>query len=137
MVMIRPFRALRYNPKLTGDLAAVVAPPYDVISPAQRDALYARSEWNVVRLILNRSPDPYAAAAAVLAQWRQAEVLVCDARPALYFHVEEFAIPGRGEVRREGVIGAVRLEPFASGRIRPHERTFSRAKEDRMRTLRA
>lgn len=137
MVMLRSFRPLRYNPAVIGDLAPVVAPPYDVISVEQRDALHARSPYNVVHLILNRAADPYATAARLLREWRQSGVLRRDARPALCFYVEDFALPN-GEAReREGIIGTVRLEPFTSRQIRPHERTFARAKEDRMRLLRA
>jgi uncharacterized protein (DUF1015 family) len=33
---IRPFRALRYVPETVGDLSAVVAPPYDVLTPDDR-----------------------------------------------------------------------------------------------------
>ena len=33
---IRPFRGLRYEPDAVGDLARVVSPPYDVISPPER-----------------------------------------------------------------------------------------------------
>jgi uncharacterized protein (DUF1015 family) len=137
MAVIRPFRALRYNPAVVGDLSAVVAPPYDVISAARRAALYDRSEYNAVRLILNRAADPYAAAAEVLRAWRRDGVLQRDVQSSLCYHVENFVHPDGTAHRREGVIGAVRLEPFASGRIRPHERTFARHKEDRMRILRA
>jgi uncharacterized protein (DUF1015 family) len=137
MAVLRPFRALRYNPAVVGELSAVVAPPYDVISPARRDALYDRSEHNAVRLILNRAADPYADAARLLNIWRRDGVLRRDARPSLCYHVEEFVLPNGAARRREGVIGAVRLEPFRTGRIRPHERTFSRHKEDRMRLLQA
>ena len=38
MADVRPFPALRYNPALEPDLGAVVAPPYDVISPAEQEA---------------------------------------------------------------------------------------------------
>lgn len=137
MAVIRPFRALRYNLAVVPDLSAVVAPPYDVISAARRDALYDHSEYNAVRLILNRAPDPYAAAAEALQTWRRDGVLRRDPQPSLCYHVEDFVHPDGTAHRREGVIGAVRLEPFASGRIRPHERTFARHKEDRMRILRA
>ena len=137
MAVLRPFRALRYNPAVVGDLSSVIAPPYDVISPARRDALYERSVYNAVRLILNRDADPYAAAAQMLAAWRRDGVLMRDAQPSLCYHVEEFRAPNGTAHRREGVIGAVRLEPFATGRIRPHERTFASHKEDRMRILRA
>lgn len=137
MANLRPFRPLRYNPAVVGALSAVVAPPYDVISPARRDALYERSTFNAVRLILNRAPDPYAAAAETLQAWRRDGVLRRDVQPSLCYHVEDFVHPDGSARRREGVIGAVRLEPFSTGRIRPHERTFARHKEDRMRILRA
>ena len=137
MAVLRPFRALRYNPAVVGDLSTVVAPPYDVISAARRDALYDHSQYNAVRLILNRAPDPYSAAAETLQAWRRDGVLQRDPQPSLCYHVEDFVHPDGSAHQREGVIGAVRLEPFASGRIRPHERTFARHKEDRMRILRA
>jgi uncharacterized protein (DUF1015 family) len=38
---------------------------------------------------------------------------------------------------RSGIIARVRLEPFSSGRILPHEQTFPKAKEDRLRLLTA
>src|SRR3990167_2586194 len=52
MVAIHPFRALRYNLDVVGDLSRVIAPPYDVIGPQEQDALYAASPYNIVRLIL-------------------------------------------------------------------------------------
>jgi len=137
MVMLRPFRPLRYDAAVVGDLASVVAPPYDVISAAHREALHQRSERNVIRLILNRAPDPYGTAAQLLREWRRDGVLVRDSAAALCFYVEDFALPGGAARQRQGIIGVVRLEPFASGQIRPHERTLARPKEDRMRLLRA
>lgn len=137
MVMLRPFRPLRYNPRVIGDLAPVVAPPYDVISAQQRDALHHRSRHNVVHLILNRAGDPYGTAARLLHEWRNEGVLTRDSQPALCFYVEDFLLPDGQPRQREGIIGTVRLEPFASRQIRPHERTFARVKEDRMRLLRA
>jgi len=62
----RPFSGLRYDAGVVGDPAAVTAPPYDVIDPAQRDRLYAQSPYNVVRIDLSRDPDPYGSAAATL-----------------------------------------------------------------------
>ena len=41
---ILPFRALRYNLDKIHDLAQVIAPPYDVISPAQQQQLYQKNE---------------------------------------------------------------------------------------------
>jgi len=137
VAILRPFRPLRYNPAVVTDLAAVVAPPYDVISPAQRDALYDRDPHNVVRLILNRSEDPYTDAAATLDTWRREQVLTQDAEPAIGYHVEHFSLPDGGRRTRTGILAAVRLEDLDSGVIRPHERTFARAKEDRLRLITA
>jgi uncharacterized protein (DUF1015 family) len=137
MVMLRPFRPLRYDPAAIGDLSTVVAPPYDVISDAHRDALHERSPYNVVRLILNRAADRYAAAGELVEDWRRTGVLIRDPEPALGFYVEDFKLPDGTPRQREGIIGVVRLEAFDKGQIRPHERTFARAKEDRLRVLRA
>lgn len=137
MPVIRPFRALRYNPAVVGDLSAVVAPPYDVISKAQQNALHERSPYNVVHLILNRAADRYGMAAQLLNAWRRDGLLIREPRPALGYYVENFALRDGGARERQGIIGAVRLEPFRTGRIRPHERTFALAKEDRLRILRA
>ena len=49
---IRPFRALRFDPEVVGDLGPVVAPPYDVIGPDLERSLLARSPHNAVRLDL-------------------------------------------------------------------------------------
>ena len=40
--LVKPFRALRYDTATAGPLDDLVAPPYDVISPASR-ALVART----------------------------------------------------------------------------------------------
>jgi uncharacterized protein (DUF1015 family) len=137
MIRIRPFRALHYDAAAVGDLAAVIAPPYDVIDDRQLDHLYERSPYNAVRLILNRSPDRYAAAAAELGEWRARGVLARDERPCLYYYVQDFALPGGVRRQRAGLMAAVHLESFAGGNIRPHERTFARAKEDRLKLLAA
>ena len=135
MIRIRPFRALHYDAAAVGDLAAVIAPPYDVIDDRQLERLYGRSPYNAVRLILNRSPDRYAASAAELIEWRARGVLTRDAQPCLYYYVQDFALPDGGRRQRAGLMAAVRLERFADGNIRPHERTFARAKEDRLKLL--
>ena len=54
MVVIMPFRGISYNPQKINDFNKVVAPPYDVISQQEQDALYQRHPQNVVRLILNK-----------------------------------------------------------------------------------
>ena len=80
MTTIRAFRALRYDPKRV-DLSRVLAPPYDVIAPEERHALYDRDPYNAVRLELTRNvadeaTTDYTAVRETLATWREAGVLV-------------------------------------------------------------
>jgi uncharacterized protein (DUF1015 family) len=136
LAILQPFRGLRYDPATVGDLAAVVAPPYDVIDAVQQAALHERSPYNAVRLILSRDADPYGAAAATLAAWRRTGVLAPDPLPALYLYEQRFALAG-GERERIGIMGALRLESLQSGRVRAHERTLEKAKNDRLALVRA
>ena len=79
MAEVQPLRALHYDLDVVGSLDAVAAPPYDVIDPAQRARLAARSPYNVVRVDLPEGePDPYANAAQLLERWQQEGAL--DAR---------------------------------------------------------
>ena len=139
MADLASFRGLRYRLDGSNDISSVIAPPYDVISPAQQDALYDRSPNNVIRLEYRREPAPerYALAARDLSSWRrEAGVLVVESAPALYRYEQRFTHDGK-EYRRTAVIGRVRLEPFERGVIRPHEYTMARPKEDRLALLRA
>ena len=52
MAEIKPFRGVRYNPEQIGDLGAVIAPPYDVVSPEMRARLASAHPANVIRLEL-------------------------------------------------------------------------------------
>jgi uncharacterized protein (DUF1015 family) len=86
---LRPFRALRYEPSRVRDLAAVVAPPYDVIDPEMRARLVARDPANVVRLDLpveelgDGPDDRYRRAARTLAAWRSDGTLRKDPQPSI------------------------------------------------------
>lgn len=137
MAVISPFRAVRYDAQRVGALRDVIAPPYDVISPTEQAALYARSPWNVVRLILARETPRAEASAKALTQWVEQHVLARDAQPALYLYRQTFTLRDGREFTREGVLCQLQLETFASGRVRPHERTFPGPKADRLALLRA
>lgn len=144
MATFRPFAGLRYDPAVVGDPAVVAAPPYDVIDPAQRDRLYAQSPYNVVRIDLCRDADPYASAARTLSAWRAEGAVAPDPQPSLYLYAQRFPVPEEssraphGSMReRVGIIGALRIESFESGKVRPHERTLQKAKDDRYALLQA
>ena len=142
---LRPFRALRYESSRVRDLAAVVAPPYDVIDPEMRARLVARDPANVVRLDmpveeLGDGPDDrYRRAARTLAAWRSDGTLRKDPQPSIYVYEQRYLIPGTERERTQrGYFARLRLEPYGpdSG-VLPHERTLSGPKEDRYKLLRA
>lgn len=137
MATIRPFRGVRYNPAIVGDLQHVVSPPYDVISPEQQTLLHLRSPYNAVHLDLNRDPERYIAAAQMLSTWLEHHVLLQEEEPALYVYAQEFSLKDGVRRRRVGLLAALKLEEFSSGKIRPHERTFEYAKADRLALLKA
>lgn len=141
MADIAPLTPLRYDPeKLQNGLAGVVAPPYDVIGPEEREALAARDPHNVVRLILpeGEGDAKYQNAAALLTRFREEKVLVRDDQPAFYRYDQTFVAPGtQKRFRRSGFLGLVRLVPFSERIVLPHERTLSGPKEDRLKLFRA
>ena len=123
-----------------GALATRLAPPYDVITPRQRETLVARDPHNIVAVDLPLaagSGDPYAESARLLAEWRAGGVLVRDAGPSAYVLRTSGRFPDGTSSERTGVFLAVAAEPFSQGRVRPHERTHAAAKEDRRRLMHA
>ena len=133
MPRIRPFSALRYDPNLAGPLDALVAPPYDVISDAQRADYLARSPYNVVRLTLPDSPD---AAATDLAAWRAGGVLR-EEPPRYWWVAQDYTGPDGVARTREGLGASVPVTPYEDGEVLPHERTHAGPKEGRLQLLRA
>jgi uncharacterized protein (DUF1015 family) len=139
MPVLAAFAALRYDSAVVGDLAKVVAPPYDVISPAEQDALYRAHPQNVVRLILAKDSDGadrYASAARDLSDWRARGILKLDPTPALYPYEQRFTLATGEEHTRAGFIALVRLEDPGKG-VKPHERTLAAPLEDRFRLMSA
>ena len=143
MADVVPFHGLRYDESKAGPLGDLISPPYDVISDADRVALYARSPYNVVRLEEGReepgddvAKNKYSRAKAALDAWTDARVLRVDPSPAFYLYDHYFVVGGQ-RVRRRGFLGGLRLYQEGRGIVRPHERTFPRAKTDRLKLLRA
>ena len=142
---IRPFRALRFDPEVVGDLGRVVAPPYDVIGPDLLTALLARSPRNAVRLDLPHEEPPedpderYRRVARTFAAWRSDGALRKDPRASLYVYEQVYRVPGTSlERTQRGFFARLRLEPFGpDGGVLPHERTLAGPREDRYRLLRA
>ena len=140
MVDILPFRGVRYNPAKAGaELADLAAPPYDVISPAEQDALYAKHPANIVRLILGREDDKYTSAATLFREWLASGILAADDTPSFYVYRQTFQDPvtGQGFPERLGLVCLLKLEDYSTGNVLPHEKTLSGPKADRLELLRA
>ena len=133
MAEIQPFAGIQYR---KGELARLLAPPYDVIPPGYRDELYARDPHNIVRVVLNRTPGDagYAEAGDTYRRWLAEGVLAPDPEPALYLLEQAFAA-GSGTLRRLGLLARFKAEDPERRIILPHEHTRAAAKEDRWRVL--
>jgi uncharacterized protein (DUF1015 family) len=134
MAVVKPFRALRYDERRAGPLDQLVAPPYDVISPEARERYLTKSPFNVVHVTL---PDDEQDAARALSEWQDDGVLVRDGEPTLWWLAQDFTGPDAIARRRDGLVAALRIEPYETGVILPHERTHAGPKEGRLRLLRA
>jgi uncharacterized protein (DUF1015 family) len=135
-LVLAPFRGVRYAEGRVSGLAEVTSPPYDVIAADNENQLMAADPHNVVRLILPRHAagqpgSPYEDAARDLAGWLADGILLPDSAPALYVYEQvtpdharsaNGSSPGvrPGSIQR-GLIGALQLEPYSAGIVRPHE----------------
>jgi uncharacterized protein (DUF1015 family) len=138
MTKIEAFPGLRFNPEKVGDLAAVMAPPYDVIDPALQDKLYARSPYNVVRIDLAKEESDlnrYAVAQHAFSTWKQKGILQLDPKPSIYLYFQTYALPDGRRLTRKGFIARRRVESFAEGGVKPHEQTFPGPKADRLKLM--
>ena len=133
VALVRPFRAERYGER-AGELADLVAPPYDVIGPEEREKYLARSPYNVVHLTL---PDSEQRAADDLAAWRADAIVRRDGEPGAWALSQSYVGPDGVSRTRNGVVVALQLEPYDRGVVLPHERTHAGPKEGRLRLLRA
>ena len=139
MVDILPFRGVRYDTAKAGaGLEVLAAPPYDVISPAEQDALYAKHPANVVRLILGREDNKYDQAALLFREWLAAGTLTPEDVPAFYVYRQTFDDPATGQPfpERLGLVCLLKLEDYSTGNVLPHEKTLSGPKADRLELLR-
>lgn len=139
MADIAPFRGLRYNAEKISDLAQVVIPPYDVISPREQEAFHESSPYNMVRIELGKGTptdsavnNAHSRAARYLSEWQREGVLVRDPEPAMYYYELDYSVAPHIRQTRYGFFCALRLEDFASGAVRPHERTFQAVKDERL-----
>ncbi|MEX2598308.1 MAG: DUF1015 domain-containing protein [Dehalococcoidia bacterium] len=140
MVDFRPFRGVRYDTTVAGNMADLVCPPYDVISSTQEQALLSQNPNNMVLLELAELSGPapadrYAKAAAAYQNLQASGVLRRDEQPSYYLLRQRFNV-GAQTHERFGIFGALRIEELGKG-VLPHEDTAAGPKQDRLALMEA
>lgn len=132
MAEIRPFKGIHYNKNI--ELDKVTSPPYDVISPEEKERFLQLHPNNFVRLILGEELDSdndennrFTRAKAYLDEWLAGGVLVEDAEPSIYVYNQQFDQNGK-TCTVNGLTVAVKLHDYADKVILPHENTLAKPK---------
>ena len=141
MTVVRPFRAVRYDPERV-DLSRVIVPPYDVIARDERAAFFDRDPHNAIRFELTRdvsaeATTDYADIRRHLDAWLASGVLLQDEEPAFYVMRQRFQASDGRALERIGLFGELGLAEYDEGVVLPHESTLAAPKQDRLRVLRA
>jgi len=143
MADVQPLQGIRYNDKVSDNLAQIITPPYDVISEEAQAKYYARNPYNIIRLELGMDqPDDtslnnrYTRAAATFAEWRLNSILQQENTPCYYLYQQIFTYNAQ-VFTRTSLLARVRLEPWSTGIVLPHEHTLAKPKDDRLKLLRA
>jgi uncharacterized protein (DUF1015 family) len=143
MADVQPLQGIRYNSELSGNLAQIITPPYDVISEEAQAKYYTRSPYNIIRLELGRDEpgdtslnNRYTRAAATYAEWRLHSILQQETTPCYYLYQQIFTYNAQ-VYTRTSLLARVRLEPWSIRIVLPHEHTMAKPKDDRLNLLRA
>lgn len=135
MPEVRGFSAIRYNPEKIDDFDKVITPPFDVISPQQREELFGRSPNNMARILLPDERDgknKYEAAAEDLDAWIAADVLKQDDKDSIYLLEQTFTGLDGNQYTRRGFFAVAKLPEEGERTILGHERTFEYKVKDRL-----
>ena len=139
MSTIRPFSAIRYATSAgKADISTRLAPPYDVLDEKDKQALLEPDPKNFVKVDLPfippkkaGPPEVYEASQKQIAAWLADGTLVRDGKPGIYVYHQKYTHAGVEYVRKM-FFARLRIEPFGTGNVFPHERTFGGPKEDRL-----
>ena len=141
MANVRAFRGWRYNPAMVEDMAAVLCPPYDMITPLIQQALMDRHPLNVINLEagegLDWASDPadrYKETAGRFEEWLKEGVLQQDDEPAYYLMRHGFTLGGQ-QRSRLGLIACVGIEDYDTRQVLPHEFTEAPVVRDRVKLM--
>ena len=145
MVDIAPFNGIMYT-GLKDHGGQLVAPPYDVLSEEEQSFCLNLHPHNIVHLDWNMNQpgeaEKYAwhrRSGEMMRKWLEEGILQRLDQPA-FFQVETSCRnPALGEpIVRRGLVCLMRLVEFhQEAEVRPHEKTFSSHKEERLGLMKA
>ena len=140
MAKVYPFSGLRYNTEKVS-LFDVVAPPYDIISPEIQDALYNKSEYNIVRADFgkefpedNDTVNKYTRSGELFEKWLKEDIIKAEDTPCFYIYEQVFS-SNNSKYSLKGLYSLVQLCDFKENIVLPHEETLSKAKADRFELM--
>ena len=138
MAAVTPFRGWRYDPNVVGDMASVLCPPYDMITPEIQESLKRQNPYNVIHLEAGEGLDwsqqaegQYTGTADLFNSWMRDGVLHQDSQPSYYLLRHDFSLGGVTRSRL-GLIAGVGLEDYRARQVLPHEFTEAPAIRDRV-----
>ena len=140
MANVQPFRAIRYQPEAAASYSDLITPPFDVISPEQREALFAKSARNYARIILPEESDgrdKYETAAHLLGDWLNSGVMKQDDEPHFYLLSQRFTGLDGQQHERRAFFAATKIPEEGEETVLGHERTFPYKIQDRLALTRA
>lgn len=135
MAEIKPLRAWRYQPDLIPKIDQLVSPLFDVVSPSQREALYAE-ELNSIHLSVPKGSDSTLGAARRLQTWKGNGTIVQDDLPSIYVYYQYFTLPGSDKEHiRKGFVANMRIYDWNEKILLRHENTIPFSVQDRIDIL--
>jgi uncharacterized protein (DUF1015 family) len=143
MANIKPFKGYIYNEKKVGDLANVVVPMRYNIDDEEKEELYARSDYNIVRVFDGKANESdtaddnkYTRAGEYLRKWIADDILVRDEEEAIYLQEETVEMHGNIYTNLT-FVALLELEELGKENIRTCEEIHEVSKKDRYDILAA
>ena len=141
---ILPFRGYRYNLNRIPNLDDVISLPYDQFKGSRDDRFHGRHPFNIAHLIMNPetsedSPswNRYTRSRSLLDQWMEESIFLQDDQPGIYPYFQDFPLVEGPTVTRKGFVALGEVTDYSHGIVRPHERTMTKPKQDRLELLRS
>ncbi len=145
MPAVHAFQAVQYH-EGRGDVSTLIAPPYDVLDLAQKQAMLRANPDNIVGVDLPHVPakelgpgEAYLAAGEAYRSMLGSGRLTRRDTPAMFAYRQSYTFHGQ-RYQRCGMVATLDTVAFGNregGGVLAHEQTFGGPKEDRMALMRA